>query len=214
MKEHSHQMILEFFTRHTGFLSLKQPVQQACALLIETFQRGGKLLICGNGGSCADSEHIVGELMKGFLQKRPLPNAEQMAFARLFGPEGAEIAGKLQGGLPAISLSAHTALNSAFSNDVDPRLVYAQQVWGYAKEGDILLGISTSGNAENVCCAAMAAKVRGAKVLALTGRDGGRLAELADCSLIAPEQETYRVQEVHLAVYHLLCAVVESEFFN
>ncbi|WP_353616517.1 SIS domain-containing protein [Clostridium sp. D33t1_170424_F3] len=124
------------------------------------------------------------------------------------------MAGKLQGGLPAISLSAHTALNSAFSNDVDPRLVYAQQVWGYAREGDVLLGISTSGNAENVCCAAMAAKVRGATVLALTGRDGGRLAELADCSLIAPEQETYRIQEVHLAVYHLLCAVVESELFS
>lgn len=214
MKERTHQMILEFFTRHTDFRSIKQPIQQACALLAETFRSGGKLLICGNGGSCADSAHIVGELMKGFLLKRPLPDQEQAAFARLFGPEGTEIAGKLQGGLPAISLSAHTALISAFSNDVDPNLVYAQQVWGYAREGDVLLGISTSGNAENVCHAAMAAKVRGAEVLALTGRDGGKLAELADCSIIAPEEETYRIQEVHLAVYHLLCGVVESELFS
>lgn len=181
---------------------------------MDTFRSGGNLLICGNGGGSADSEHIVGELMKGFLLKRPLPAAEQARFTEAFGEEGARIAGKLQGALPAISLSAHTALGTAFSNDVGPNLVYAQQVLGYARPGDVLLGISTSGNSQNVCAAAMVAHVCGVRVIALTGQSSGRLAKLADCALTAPETRTFRVQEYHLAIYHYLCAVVDLTLFE
>lgn len=214
MKERTLEFCRQFFDRHQDLLPLQENIRRVCETLVEVYRSGGKLLVCGNGGSCADGGHIVGELMKGFLLKRPLDPDTQERLKEDFGDEGALLAEKLQGGLPAISLNAHAALLSAFSNDVDPELVYAQQVMGYSKKGDAVIGISTSGNAANVAYALMAAKTAGAVSVALTGRDGGRIARLADCSLIVPAQETYRIQEYHLAVYHLICAVVESELFS
>lgn len=202
MKERTEQTWNEFFIRHSDLLSLQKNVERVCEILTTVYQNGGKVLICGNGGSCADGEHIVGELMKGFLLRRPLGNETQNRFEQLYGKEGKEIAGKLQCGLPAISLNTHGALMSAFSNDVDPELVYAQQVMAYATPGDAVIGISTSGNAGNVAAALMAAKVCGTRTIALTGRDGGKIAKIADCSVISPQQETYRIQEDHLSLYH------------
>lgn len=213
MKERTEQLWNQFFTRRPDLLSLQGNVERVCEILTAVYRNGGKVLICGNGGSCADGGHIVGELMKGFLLRRPLGSDVRECFARLYGADGEKIAGRLQCGLPAISLNAHGALMSAFSNDVDPELVYAQQVMGYAVPGDAVIGISTSGNAANVASALMAAKVCGASAIALTGRDGGKIAKIADCSVISPQQETYRIQEDHLSLYHLICAFTESELF-
>lgn len=214
MKERTLQHWNDFFKLHQDMRPMEQNVHTVCETLLRVYQSGGKVLICGNGGSCADGDHIVGELMKGFLLKRPLPQDARDKFQQLYGAEGTALAEKLQCGLPAISLNAHAALMSAFSNDVDSELVYAQQVMGYAKQGDAIIGISTSGNAGNVAAALMAAKAAGALSIALTGRDGGKIGKLADYCLIAPHNETYRIQEYHLALYHLICAVIESELFS
>ena len=177
------------------------------------YENGGKLLIAGNGGSAADSDHIVGELMKGFVKRRPV-SAEFAEALKQADPErGEELAKKLQGGLPAIALTNHTALSSAFANDVDGMLSYAQQVNGYGKAGDVFLGISTSGNSENVMYAAVTAKAKGLKVVGLTGKTGGKLAKLADVAIIVPEQETYKIQELHLPIYHVLCLMLEDKFY-
>ena len=214
MKERTMGQCLQFFVRNPDLLPLKTDILKVCEMMVNTYRNGGKVLICGNGGSCADGDHIVGELMKGFLLKRPLNQEIQNQFRQNYGAQGALLAEKLQCALPAVSLNAHAALMSAFCNDVDPELVYAQQVMGYAREGDMVIGISTSGNAVNVTYALMAAKTAGAAAIALTGRDGGKIAALADCSVIVPAQETYRIQEYHLAVYHFLCAYTESENFS
>ncbi len=214
MKERTAQLCSHFFNLHQDLIPFKSYILDICETLLKVYQKGGKVLICGNGGSCADADHIVGELMKGFLLKRPLSKEIQDKFEQNYGAEGAAVAEKLQCGLPAVSLNAHAALMSAFSNDVDPELVYAQQVMGYAVEGDAVIGISTSGNAANVAYALMAAKAAGAVSIALTGRDGGKIGKIADYCFIAPEKETYRIQEYHLAVYHLICAYVESEIFS
>jgi len=213
MKERTTQHCDLFFDNHQDLIPLKASILSICEVLLKVYQNGGKVLICGNGGSCADSDHIVGELMKGFLLKRPLSQPIQEKFKQYYGTEGAAIAEKLQCGLPAISLNAHASLMSAFSNDVNADLIYAQQVMGYAAKGDAVIGISTSGNAVNVAYALMAAKVAGAVSIALTGRDGGKIGEIADYSVIVPEIETYRIQEYHIAIYHLICAYVESETF-
>lgn len=182
-------------------------------LIMHAFYENGTLLLAGNGGSCCDAQHIAGELMKGFLLKRPLEDAQKDALAE-YGEEGKLLAEKLQGGLPCIVLSDMTGLISAFANDVDAQMVYAQQAHVYAKKGDVFLGISTSGNAKNVYYAAVAAKAKGARVVALTGEGGGKLAEIADILIDVPEKETYRVQEMHLPVYHCLCAMIESSLFD
>lgn len=182
--------------------------------MIRCYEKGGKLLICGNGGSCADADHIVGELMKGFLKHRPLPHEKKEQMRKNCGLVTEDILEKLQGSLPAISLPSFTALNTAFCNDVDPDLLYAQALLGLGREGDVLLAVSTSGNAENVYHAAVVAKSLGITVIGLTGRDGGRLREVADISVCAPETQTYRIQELHLPIYHYLCAAVESHFFS
>lgn len=214
MKKRTEELWERFWERHPDLSAVRQDAEQLCGLLLAVYRGGGKVLICGNGGSCADGGHIVGELMKGFLLRRPLDDATQERFAQLYGADGKAIAEKLQCGLPAISLNAHAALISAFENDVDPELVYAQQVMGYAVPGDAVIGISTSGNAANVAAALMAARVCGASAVALTGRDGGNISKIADCSVISPQRETYRIQEDHLALYHLVCSVVESELFE
>ena len=171
----------------------------------ECYERGGKLLIAGNGGSCADSEHIVGELMKGFVKKR-LVSAEIEAALKTVDPQmGAELSEKLQQGLPAIALTGHA--------DVDGSMTYAEQVLGYGKEGDVFLGISTSGNSKNVLYAAVTAKAKGLKVIGLLGRDGGRIRGYSDTAIVVPEQETFKIQELHLPVYHALCLMLEEYFF-
>lgn len=214
MKDRTKQILELFFKRHGDLEFMRDKILHACNLILDAYYSGGKVLICGNGGSCADSEHIVGELMKGFLLRRPLSSSLKAKYSQHFGEEGIEVAEKLQLSLPAISLSAHTALSTAFINDVDSSYVYAQQVMGYGKEEDVLIGISTSGNARNVYYAFMSAKVKDMKCIALSGMDGGKLASIADCSLIAPANETYLIQEYHIAIYHLICSYVESEMFE
>lgn len=214
MKERTHTFINDFFARHNDLMPLQEQILQACHTLITAFQNGNKLLLCGNGGSCADCDHIAGEFLKGFLLKRPVNEEFKNTMTEKYGEYGAEIAGKLQQGLPTISLVTHSAAISAFENDVDPELVYAQQVLAYGKPGDVLIGISTSGGAKNVAAAVMTANSMGLHSIGLTGKDGGKLAEIAELSLIMPQRETYRIQEDHLAVYHLLCAVVEYELFE
>ncbi|SKB00508.1 D-sedoheptulose 7-phosphate isomerase [Caloramator quimbayensis] len=214
MKERTIQKIETFFKINDDLLFLKDNVMEACNIILNTYNNGGKLLVCGNGGSCSDADHIVGELMKGFLLKRPLDEDIKFKFIQYFGNEGSIIANKLQESLPAISLGVHSAFNTAYINDVDSSLIYAQQVIGYGKRDDTIIGISTSGNAVNVYYAFMAAKVKGLKCIALCGMDGGKISNISDCNLIAPSYETYRIQEYHVAIYHLICAVVESEIFK
>ena len=182
---------------------MREQLDRAVDLLIACFRSGSKLLVCGNGGSAADSAHIVGEFVKGFLKKRPLPEEWSAALG------GAN----LQMGLPAIDLTAQGAVISAILNDLGGECVYAQQVLAYANPGDVLIGLSTSGNAKNVELAMRAAKLRGAACIGMTGLGGGRLGALSDILIEAPEAETYRVQEIHLRLYHELCARVEAALF-
>ena len=214
MKEITQNFMNDFFARHPDLLPLQTEILLACDIVKTAFQNGNKLLLCGNGGSCADCDHIAGEFLKGFLLKRPVNAELKNKMAEKYGEMGAEIAGKLQQGLPTISLVTHSAAISAFENDVDPDFIYAQQVLAYGKPGDVLIGISTSGGAKNVASAVMTANSLGLHTIGLTGKDGGKLAQYAELSLIMPQSETYRIQEDHLAVYHLLCAVVEYEIFE
>lgn len=193
----------KFIQKYPQLSDTADDLKKAYFALSRCFKNGGKLLICGNGGSCADAEHIVGELMKGFYLKRPLKNA----------PEGSVLR-KLQGALPAIALTGHAALSSAFNNDVDPAYTYAQQTLGYGRKGDVLIGISTSGNAENVANAVKCAKELGMTVIALTGGSGGALKTLSDISIVAPGNCPADVQECHLPIYHTLCAMLEACFFE
>ena len=214
MKEVTQNFINAFFDRHPDLVPLQEPILQACEMVKTAFQNGNKLLLCGNGGSCADCDHIAGEFLKGFLLKRPVNAELKNTMEEKYGEYGTEIAGKLQQGLPTISLNTHSAAISAFENDVDPELIYAQQVLAYGKPGDVLIGISTSGGARNIAAAVMTANSMGLHTIGLTGKDGGKLAQLAELSLSMPQCETYRIQEDHLAIYHLLCAVVEYEIFD
>jgi len=203
----------ELLSRYSALAACESDLLAARELLLRCYTAGSKLLLCGNGGSCADCDHIVGELMKGFLKKRPL-SAEQKAAMQARCPQLTEdTLSRLQAGLPAISLPAITALSTAFCNDADPALVYAQSLLALAAPGDVLLAISTSGNAANVRHAAQTARGLGLLVIALTGASGGALRELADVCIRVPETETFKVQELHLPVYHWLCAAVESHFF-
>lgn len=189
-------------------------IKAAADLIISAFEKGNKLLICGNGGSCADAYHIAGELMKGFLKKRPIGEAEKAKMKEKCPEISSDTLNKLQKALPTVVLSDLVALNTAFSNDVDPNLIYAQQLYGLGREGDVLLGISTSGNAKNVAETVRLAKAMGIKTVGLTGGKGGMLADLCDVKIIVPESETFKVQELHLPVYHALCATAEEHFFK
>jgi D-sedoheptulose 7-phosphate isomerase len=213
MKERTQNFVNAFFDRHPDLTCIRSEILKAAELWTSVLSNGGKILLCGNGGSCADCDHIAGELLKGFLLKRPL-NQEFQDKLTVYGEFGAEIGRKLQHGLPAISLCSHSAPISAFANDVDGDLVYAQQVYAYGQPGDLLVGISTSGNAKNVTAAMMVANAKGLHTMALAGRDGGKIGQLAEVAVIAPEMETYLIQEYHLAIYHLLCAMVEYELFE
>ncbi|MDR0602599.1 MAG: SIS domain-containing protein [Treponema sp.] len=183
---------------------------RAAGLLSGAYAGGKKLLVCGNGGSAADADHIVGELMKSFAVSRPLPEEMKRKIREADPETGEYIAGRLQRGYPAIALTQHGALISAYANDEDPSLVYAQQVAGYGTPGDVFLGITTSGNSRNVTAAAVTAKALGLTVLGLTGEGGGKLKAHCDICLAVPARETYKVQELHLPVYHSLCLAVEK----
>lgn len=203
----------ELIERYPRLSVCEGDIDEAIKALCDTFEGGGKLLLCGNGGSAADSEHIVGELMKGFLKHRPL-GEDLRASMKERSPELEDgVLDKLERGLPAISLTSVNALNSAFANDVDAELIYAQSVLALGKEGDALIAISTSGNARNVCEAAKVARAIGMKVIGLTGKDGGKLKSLSDVCVIAPECETYKIQELHLPIYHYICSELERRFF-
>ncbi len=207
------EILEDLLRRYPSLIECEPSILRAFEALRQTFRMGGKLLCCGNGGSCADCDHIVGELMKSFRFRRELPTQTAKEFLAQT-QNGAKLAESLECALPAISLGAHTALISALSNDTDPAIIYAQQVFGLGRKPDALLAISTSGNAANCIFAAETAKVLGLQVIALTGQDGGKLGEIADIAIQVPQRETYLVQELHLPVYHALCAMLELEFFG
>lgn len=194
--------------------SVENEIFEAYLLLEELYKNGGKLLIAGNGGSAADAEHIVGELMKGFKLSRKL----QADFADKLIKEnfefGTVLAENLQGALPAIALDGHPALSTAYMNDCEPILCFAQQVYGYGKAGDVFLGISTSGNSKNILYAATTARAKGMKVIGLTGAKNSKLDQMCDVCIKVPQTETYKIQELHLPVYHCLCLMLENEFFE
>lgn len=194
----------QLIERYPILSQCRESIAAALKLMIETYKNGGKVLVCGNGGSAADSEHIVDELMKGFLSHR------QVSDDRI--PKS--LSKYLQGALPAISLPSQCAILSAFINDVEPDMMYAQLVYGYAREGDLVIGLSTSGNSGNVVNAVEVAKCVGARTLALTGEKESKLFDTATVTIRVPETETYKVQELHLPVYHYLCAETEKEMFG
>ena len=194
----------ELLERYPCLSVCREDIEKASRLICNTYKNGGKVLVCGNGGSAADSEHIVGELMKGFLKKREVTDDRI--------PES--LRKNMQGSLPAISLPSQCAVLSAFANDVDPDMMYAQLVYGYAEKNDLVIGISTSGNSKNVVNAVEVAKCMGIKTLSLTGEKESRLSELSDITVKVPETQTYRVQELHLPVYHYICAYVENFMFS
>ena len=204
----------ELVLRHPALFALAPEIRAACALLIEAFASGHKVLVCGNGGSAADADHIVGELMKGFVLKRELPPELRGRLVAQDAEMGGRLALSLQGALPAIALTQHPSLSTAYANDVDSALAFSQQLLGYAVAGDVFWGISTSGNAKNVLHAAVTARALGLKVLGLTGQGGGALTKSCDICLAVPERETYKVQELHLPVYHAICLTLEATFFS
>ena len=183
-------------------------------MLQEAYEKDGKLLIAGNGGSAADSEHIVGELMKRFKLPRPITTEFVEKLKEVDSIRGAKLAKNLEMSLMAIPLVAHEALSTAYINDVDGVGVFAQQLFGYGRKGDVFLGISTSGNSENILYASVAAKALGITVIGLTGATGGKLADIADICVKVPQSETYMIQELHLPIYHCWCLMLEDYFFG
>ena len=198
----------ELFERYPCLEICRNDIYSAFELFRLCYDNGGKILCCGNGGSASDCDHFVGELMKGFLKKRPLSDKEKEIFDDRY------IADNLQKGLPAISLCSHSALMTAFENDVAPSLVFAQQVYAYAKENDVLLCFSTSGNSEKIVYAAKAAKAAGIKSVAVTGKKDSELSKICNICIKLPETETFKVQELTLPVYHCLAAMIEDNYFE
>lgn len=199
--------------RYPSLNVVKKDIIEAYLILEKCYQNGGKLLVAGNGGSAADAEHIVGELMKGFKSSRKLSTDLASKLIAEDDKFGMHLAEKLQGSLPAIALNGHFALSTAYMNDCEPFLTFAQQVNGYGKEGDVFLGISTSGNSKNVLYAAITARAKGLKVIGLTGEQNSSLSEVSDVCIKAPQAETYMIQELHLPIYHCLCLMLEENFF-
>ena len=199
--------------RYPSLAPIKDDIVAAYLLLAESYQNGGKLLIAGNGGSAADAEHMVGELMKSFKLRRKVENDFAQKLIAEDQELGKVLAENLQGALPAIALDGHLSLSTAYMNDCEPLLCFAQQVNGFGRPGDVFVGISTSGNSNNVLYAAVAARAKGMKVLGLTGANDSKLKELSDVCIQVPQTETYMVQELHLPIYHCLCLMLEDKFF-
>ena len=193
--------------RYPDLYECREPLTKAIDAIVAMHRTRGTLLVCGNGGSAADSDHISGELLKGFLSRRPLSEAEKNTLPW-------EIANQLQGGIKVIPLPSLTSFSTAFGNDASSVLTFAQLVWVFGESNGVFLGISTSGNAKNVCAAAEVAKAKGMMTIAMTGQNGGTLAQICDIALKAPEAETYKIQELHLPIYHALCAEAEAQIFG
>ena len=209
------QKHLELFCeRYPTLVPIKEDILNTYTILEECYKNGGKLLIAGNGGSAADAEHIVGELMKKFKISRPVPETLAEKLEIIDPVIGKQLANDLEQGLMAIPLVAHEALTTAYLNDVGSLSVYAQQLYGYGRPGDVFLGISTSGNSQNILYATVLAKAIGMKTIGLTGRAGGNMSKLADITIRVPADETYMIQELHLPVYHCLCLMLEEDFFG
>ena len=200
--------------RYPKLENVKQDIVDAYLVMEECYEHDGKLLIAGNGGSAAESEHIAGELMKRFKTPRPVPAEFAKKLKEIDSVRGEGLAKNLERGLMAVPLVAHEALTTAYINDVDGLGVFAQQLYGFGRPGDVFLGISTSGNSKNVMSATVVARALGIKVIGLTGAKGGELAEIADVAIKVPETETYMIQELHLPVYHCLCLMLEDRFFG
>lgn len=211
LSEGSERLIANLLEHYPNIVSCLEQIKKAFFILKKTFTNKGKLLVCGNGGSAADAEHISGELMKGFLKKRPLPNSLANKIKAMGGT--ADWVDQLQENLPVIPLSANAALISAICNDLSPDLIFAEQVLGYGLPGDTLLAISTSGSSVNVVRAVIVAKSLGLRTIGLTGISGGLLKDLCAVTILAPAKATYRIQEYHLPIYHLLAAMLEEELF-
>ena len=214
MKDTTLAKIDNLIERYPALSVCRQSITEAVEALCTTYKNGGKVIVCGNGGSASDSEHIVGELMKGFVKKRPITDELYEKMKAVCPNEADYLRDNLQEALPAISLMNAVALNSAFANDQAPDLAMAQQVLGLGRPEDILIGISTSGNSANVIYAVQLAKTRGIKTIGLIGNRQCRMQNLCDIVIAAPELETYKIQEYHLPIYHLLCIAVENEFFE
>lgn len=208
------EYITELTRRYPALKVCEEKIKLAANIIIESYEAGGKLLIAGNGGSAADSDHICGELLKSFVKKRELESDFFQKLSAIDKSSCEYLSGKLQGSLPAISLCNQSALMTASLNDVDGNVMFAQQVLGYGKKEDVFLGISTSGNSKNVIYALVTAKAKGLKTIALSGKTGGKLAELSDCAIVVPENETFKIQELHLPIYHAICLEVEAHFFK
>ena len=200
--------------RYPKLEAVRPEIIDSYLLMEESYENGGKLLIAGNGGSAADSEHIAGELMKRFKILRPVSKEYAEKLKEVDPVRGAELSKNLECSLMAIPLVAHEALTTAYINDVDGLGVFAQQLFGYGREGDVFLGISTSGNSKNILNATVVARASGIKVVGLTGAKGGELAKVADVAVKAPETETYMIQELHLPIYHCWCLMLEDHFFG
>lgn len=200
--------------RYPELITCKRDIEQAYLILEECYINDHKLLIAGNGGSAADAEHIAGELMKRFKILRPVPAEFSEKLKEIDPDRGENLAKNLERGLMAIPLVAHEALTTAYINDVDALGVFAQQLYGFGRSGDVFLGISTSGNSKNVMSATVVARALGIKVIGLTGINGGELAKVADVTIKVPETETYMIQERHLPIYHCLCLMLEDRFFG
>jgi len=201
-------------SRYPKLKPVEQDIIGAYSLMEECYRNGGKLLVAGNGGSAADAEHIAGELMKRFKIPRPVSEEYANKLIEIDPQRGAELAKNLECSLMAIPLVAHEALTTAYINDVDGLGVFAQQLLGFGREGDVFLGISTSGNSKNIMNATVVARASGIKVIGLTGEKGGELASVSDVAIRVPETETYMIQELHLPVYHCLCLMLEDCFFG
>ena len=213
-KEENMDKMTELMTRYPQLEGCRESIEKAMDLLRSMYAKGGKLLACGNGGSSADCEHIVGELMKSFLIHRPMTQEVKASLEEKFPEDAEKFYSCMQRGIPAISLPSQTAVLSAYVNDVDPEFFYAQLVHGYGRVGDVVLCISTSGNSKNVVRAAQMAKALGLGTLALTGQKDSKLSALCDVTVRVPEIETFKIQELHLPVYHYLCAQLEEELFG
>lgn len=214
MRARVYKQIEILLNRYPALKTVEREIAEAYLMIERSYKNGGKLLVAGNGGSAADAEHIVGELMKGFKYQRKI----HKDFAKKLLDENKELgevlAEKLQGALPAIALDGHTALSTAYMNDCEPLLCFAQQVSGFGKKEDAFFGISTSGNSKNILYAAITARAKGMKVIGMTGARNSELEKMSDVCIKVPETETYMVQELHLPVYHCLCLMLEEEFFG
>jgi len=200
--------------RYPALSDLRSRISDAAEMIIGCYNKGGKLLICGNGGSSADADHLVAELMKSFESVRPLEESFKNRLYEISGVRGKYLAAKLEHSLPAISLSSNTALTTAVSNDIDPSLVFAQQIIGYGNENDLLIGISTSGNSQNIVDACITARALNINVIGITGKTGGKMKQYCDVLVNVPETRTAMVQELHLPVLHTICRMIENHFYS